>query len=204
MTHAAMTRVGAITWLFALPIAATAEEPVARLPVQLIVTSGLPRATVSRALDVTSRVYRRIGAEIVWVDDITSIAQPAGPDQCCLWRRVVIRSTASLEFPSAYVRIAPALGITPRNTAHPGHTVYTFVDSMLSVARARRVSVATLLGYVIAHELGHSLDGGHTTGVMRAAWTETDFTMLKQETLAFQPEQARLIRAFVGNAPPGS
>jgi hypothetical protein len=204
MRHAAMTRAGAITWLLALPISAAAEEPVARLPVQLVVTSGLPRATVARALDVTSRVYRRIGVEIVSVDDITSIAQPEGSHQCCLWRRVVISSTASLEFPSAHVRIGPALGITPRNADHPGHTVHIFVDSMLSVAFAGRISVATLLGYVIAHELGHSLDGGHTTGVMRAAWTETDFIELKQQTLAFQPEQARLIRAFVGNAPPGS
>ena len=204
MRHGAMTRAGAIAWLLALPISAAAEEPVARLPVQLVVTSHLSRATVARALDVTSRVYRRMGVEIVWVDDITDIAQPAGSDQCCLWRRVVISPTASREFPAAHGRLAPALGITPRTADHPGHTVHIFVDSMLSAAFAGRVSVATLLGYVIAHELGHSLDGGHTTGVMRASWTETDFTELKQQTLAFQPEQARLIRAFVGNAPPGS
>jgi hypothetical protein len=143
------------------------------------------------------------GSSAIWRTGVRPTPRP-GRDLCCLWRRVVIASTASLEFPSAHVRIGPALGITPRNADRPGHTVYVFVDSMLSVAFAGRVSVATLLAYVMAHELGHSLDGGHTTGVMRAAWTETDVTKLKQKTLAFQPDQARLIRAFVGNALPGS
>ena len=53
-----------------------------------------------------------------------------------------------------------------------------------------------LLGFVIAHELGHLLLGaGHTPdGVMQAAWGQRQMDALRQRWLKFNEENATRIR----------
>ena len=53
-----------------------------------------------------------------------------------------------------------------------------------------------LLGFVMAHELGHLLLGaGHTpNGVMQAAWSQKQMDALRQRWLRFTEEGAARIR----------
>jgi len=56
---------------------------------------------------------------------------------------------------------------------------------------------ADLLGYCIAHEIGHLLlpPGSHSpSGIMRARWRGDDFKLIATGRLLFTAEQAKLIR----------
>ena len=57
-----------------------------------------------------------------------------------------------------------------------------------------------ILGYAIAHEIGHLLLGsnGHSqAGVMRAYWSHDFLRRAKRELLLFSPEQGQLMRTHV-------
>lgn len=59
---------------------------------------------------------------------------------------------------------------------------------------------AKILGYVMAHELGHLLlgRGAHSfTGIMRGGWDRHQILSVEMSSLRFTNEQARLIRSTV-------
>jgi hypothetical protein len=56
-----------------------------------------------------------------------------------------------------------------------------------------------LLGYIIAHELGHLLLGpGHApSGIMRATWDMNDLEAIRQGRLKFSREECARIRKIL-------
>src|SRR5207237_10520367 len=61
---------------------------------------------------------------------------------------------------------------------------------------ARPATTAQILGYAMAHEIGHllGLDAHVDFGIMRAVWSPTDLLNLAYGDLAFTPQQAAVIR----------
>ena len=60
-----------------------------------------------------------------------------------------------------------------------------------------RLTASDMLAYCIAHEIGHLLlpAGSHSpTGIMRARWRSTDFTLIATGRLLFTREEAKLIK----------
>ena len=54
-----------------------------------------------------------------------------------------------------------------------------------------------ILGYAIAHEIGHLLLGSNAhsqAGIMRAYWTHDFLRLAKRQLLLFTPEQVQLMR----------
>jgi predicted Zn-dependent protease len=63
-------------------------------------------------------------------------------------------------------------------------------------------SEATILGYVLAHEIAHVLQGiarHSATGIMRARWTDNDLRQMGIRVLAFTPEDVQLIRRLLAH-----
>jgi len=59
----------------------------------------------------------------------------------------------------------------------------------------------TLLGFAMAHEIGHVLigiDSHSLSGVMRAHWDEHDYARIFAHVLTFAPEDAEAMRSRVG------
>jgi hypothetical protein len=59
---------------------------------------------------------------------------------------------------------------------------------------------ATILGTMMAHEIGHLLleQNQHSeTGVLRASWGDADLKMAAKGRLRFSPEEARLLASMV-------
>jgi hypothetical protein len=99
---------------------------------------------------------------------------------------------------------------TPKNVApvivgaaniDPGHSdAYVFCDRVAGfyyTVHDREVGV--LLGYAIAHELGHVLLGtpAHSPdGVMRACWRRTDVGLMLQHAVGFSRADAERIHAI--------
>ena len=85
--------------------------------------------------------------------------------------------------------------IDPRTRA--GAMASVFQDRVRSAASRARVDYATLLGRVLAHEVGHLLlrEVGHSrTGLMRAIWSDAELTGNRREDWMFAPAQRRLLQ----------
>jgi hypothetical protein len=78
-------------------------------------------------------------------------------------------------------------------------TVY--VDRVAQVANAAGLRSGTLLGYAIAHELGHLLLASNThsrNGLMRPVWRDEELRSGRDADWAFTRENAAAIRARLG------
>jgi hypothetical protein len=155
--------------------AAEARER-APLPTQTVtVCMGTPVAEAGPAQMVTSEIFARIG---VWIDWRSGIHCPAGAIQISFQDR-----TERSELPGA---LAYAL---PYERVH----IRVFYDRVRSFGSNGETS---LLGYVLAHELGHILQGvaRHSkTGVMKAAWDDEDRFNMYNQRLGFSSLDADLI-----------
>jgi hypothetical protein len=81
--------------------------------------------------------------------------------------------------------------------ADSGVRIVVFYDRVEPLLRGHHAPQATVLGYVLAHEIAHVLQGiaRHSeTGIMRARWTDNDLKQMGIKVLAFAPEDVQLIR----------
>ena len=93
-----------------------------------------------------------------------------------------------------------SLGGAPGTKHARGSLAYAFYSRIEAFGLARWTDVPTLLGHVIAHELGHLLlpYASHTViGLMRRDWDGNQLAAAGKHQLTFTREQARLIRARV-------
>ena len=136
---------------------------------------GTPTAGTRAAQLVTSGIFARIG---VWIDWRSMDHCPAEAVQISFQN-----STDRRKMPGA---LAYAL---PYERVH----VRVFYDRVCSFGTDRETS---LLGYVMAHELGHILQGvaRHSkSGVMKAEWDENDRFNMSNRRLGFSSLDADLI-----------
>ena len=82
---------------------------------------------------------------------------------------------------------------------------YAFYPRIGTVANGYDANVASILGHVFAHEIGHlllPLNAHSVDGIMRAFWDSTHVAHAVAGGLHFTAEQADRIRAKVGDALP--
>jgi hypothetical protein len=177
-------------------------QSTARLTIDILADHGIPSATVAAATAVVGRLYRAVGIEIDWTGD-GEIGSNAGATAPVVWRRIAIRSSAGKEFPLAFGNMG-VLGVTPRGQGGPGRVVYVFYDAARIKSQRFTIPIRALLGYAMAHELGHSLlphESHGEAGVMRAQWLEWDMRLMREEKLGFDPRDAsQILTALVSAA----
>jgi len=179
-------------------------QSTARLTIDILADHGIPSATVAAATAVVGRLYRAVGIEIDWTGD-GEIGSNAGATAPVVWRRIAIRSSAGKEFPLAFGNMG-VLGVTPRGQGGPGRVVYVFYDAARVKSQRFTIPIRALLGYAMAHELGHSLlphESHGEAGVMRAQWLESDMRLMRDEKLGFDPHDGSQIRIALLSAAGG-
>jgi hypothetical protein len=160
----------------------------------------VPAVYSGRARAVVGRILAAAGVELEWLDEPAARARRlsfADGGALGAW----LTSLHSVRV----VRTIPSDGSVPDarslGVSVPGTRVATVLYTRIE-ARAREagVDVGTVLGHVVAHELGHLLlrRGAHSAaGLMRA---DLDTTLAVQGRLLFTEAEARAIRAAL--APP--
>ena len=153
---------------------------------------GVREPIVAKAKAETDLVFRSAGVTVVW-QDCDTFPTPAELEREP-WFIVRLRTGK------------PPLTAGPASLDVMGkafvedHSGGTMADAYFQAIQARSEQhngdSGLLLGFVMAHELGHLLLGpGHTPeGVMQAAWGQKQMDALRQRWLRFTEEGATRIR----------
>jgi hypothetical protein len=163
---------------------AGAAEPPEPLPVRLQLRSDarVPGDVLEEARDEVVRIFAQSGFEVAWTD--------TAPD-------VTVRIAAQV---LGYARATSQVMGAAQRTAN-GPVAHVFLRQVQDLARTYHVDLGTLLGHVIAHEVGHLLlpTFAHSpTGLMRAEWDDTQVRDAARRALSFTDGQAYRIRAVRG------
>ncbi len=156
---------------------------------------------LARARDEVSRVLQRIGIEAAWLNCPVPGMERQNAQEC--------RSTAG----ALVLRILPramaeragrdkgSLGFAQlADDGAPTYEASVFYHLVASRAVELRCARGVILGYTLAHEIGHLLLGTNShapDGIMRAHWTEEELRLASAGRVSFFPQQGAKMRAEV-------
>jgi len=179
----------------------TTTEASLRLPLFVYDYAGVAPDIRAAAGEVTRHIYAAIGVDIVWVDRCPvachiAFSREAHADTRSgdLMVTILPDGMTSREFS------AGVLGGAPER----GNVASAYFGRIKAFAFERNLLLATLLGHVVAHEVGHLLlrEGHAPQGLMRAKWIDPELLQAKLGLLGFTATQGRRIRSRLGARPP--
>ena len=157
----------------------------------------LPRI-LARAKSQTTTVFRKIGVGLLWVDCLPPSAGVSTDPACGL---PTDSTTLTLNLHTRFKRTADMIladndmGYALLSGDRAG-AAYSVTEHLAESGADR----PQILGYVMAHEIGHLLLGSiqHSdSGIMRAVWRVKDLKAAGRGDLLFTVPQAEQIRANV-------
>ena len=152
---------------------------------------GVGESVVAAAKAETELVYSSANVRIVWrnCDDLPASAHARNP-----W--FIIRLRGDKPPVKSGSSSLDAMGESFVVDASGGNMADAYYRAVQSFAEQHHADPGVLLGFVIAHELGHLLLGpGHTPdGVMQAVWGDKQSDALRQRWLKFSKESTRRIK----------
>jgi hypothetical protein len=172
--------------------AAAAEIPANPVTVRVYETVQLDPSVKAAALNLARATLASASVDVSWkpCGAVPGVAcnRPPGGDLVVR----IVRST--MEPDDRQLPLGDALVDTGSGVAVLA-TVYA--DRVVRVARAAHMQVHTLLGYAIAHELGHLLlaSSAHNThGLMRPIWRDGELRGERSADWRFTPREIALLR----------
>jgi hypothetical protein len=136
-------------------------------------------ASVFQAQAVASQIFGRIGVRIDWQPDQRS-CHLAG-DRIAI---TLSNDTLAGEHPGEFAYSMP----------YQGTRIVVFYDRLRTSLTAARVP--WVLGHVLAHEIGHVLQGisrHSASGIMKAKWEARDYVEMREKALGFTEYDVSLI-----------
>jgi hypothetical protein len=194
--HFAVACLLAAGWTAGRPLNAGTREDVPRFTVRLYNYAGVDSLQLRRGITAASRVFRRAGIQLVWVE-------------CSVTREDVRKDSACGQFdgtPWAQLTILPEKMAQRFEFDHEafgvafGCLASVFFDRVQELSGQMRIPESLVLGHIMAHELGHVLLGpaSHSSnGVMIANVKRTDLPKVVKGWLAFDSEQAARMQAHL-------
>lgn len=176
-----------------------ARQRAASLTVRLYNYANVPGGVLADAEEVTVRVLREAGIELSWapcaVSDLDYENSPAKFAACAQ------ASDAPIVRIEAESGVPQNLGYrVTRAAAALEDRVAIFYDKVRQVSADHGISAATVLGHVMAHEVGHVLLGENShsaDGIMIATFREQELRRAESGNLLFSARQAAHMRASV-------
>jgi len=139
------------------------------------------------ARQVASEIFLEIGLKLLW-------RMPAATPSCSLEpSHSQISIAISWNTP---VDLHPEALAFSKTNFTDGACVTLFLDRVKPMLAGRPTTTTFLLGHVVAHELGHVLQGlsRHSeTGVLKERWSEAEIQNMPNRRLSFTPYDAHLI-----------
>jgi len=194
------TSAGAV-WLQLAPLTAAAAPEIPML-VLIHNDAGVPPDILEKARQLASSVFHDAGAGVIWMDAAAfARSLPVQPEE----RRAFVGSVMQVRIMSRSMRKAMAVRDDSLGMAIPGaRFAWIAFDKLRDSAYRAHIDVGDALGYVIAHEIGHSLlpaNAHAATGLMRK---ELDPALVALNRVRFSVEQGARIRSTLEDLQPGS
>jgi len=181
---------------------ARGEVPeIARVTISVYNHAEVPADVLERAEKEASQVFGRTGIEVTWLNcRIPAVSEEAS------------RACREAVFPEhLHLRIVRrSLGLTGETMgisfqADDGSGCYAdlFYEPMEQLHQSDGIDLASLLGHVAAHEIGHLLLGAKShsaAGIMHAHWTAEELGSAKVGGLAFLEKESRRMKARLATA----
>jgi hypothetical protein len=142
------------------------------------------------------RIFRQAGVETVWrnCSDRSENIQPAG---CHVIGSTYFVLKILPRAMSAQVRDrADVLGTATLDEKGLGYYGYVFYDRIQRMSEERRLA-STLLGHVLAHEIGHLLlrSNSHSiSGIMSGRWAGGELRTISEGAMFFMPHESKVLR----------
>ena len=175
--------------LFAMPIFGGE-----RMTVSVCTRGSLDPRVELGAEAAAAALFRSMDIEIAWAKCEDGLE---GDD-------AVEQHSFTLRFRDGRPFIKPAAGNDTLGEAflqadEGGFIVEVYYQAVQALALDKDVELTTLLGFVVAHELGHLLLGrAHAAhGVMRAAWDRTDLEAIRRGSMRFSAPEAAGMRRML-------
>ena len=180
-----------------------------QLVVSVYDSVGIPRTALAQAEREAEKIFKPAGVNVLWMNCPTAATRQRDstaltPPDCGL-----------VEWPNHLaLRIVPGtnrftnevFGVAFLSGEGVGCYSDVFYDHATGLHAESNVSVANILGNVIAHELGHLLLGSNShalSGIMKARWEGKELDRVAKGGLSFNAEQAEHIRErLIDSEPP--
>ncbi len=173
-----------------------------RMTVSVCVRGGLDEKAIVRAEETAAALFQSIDIETVWAKCGIGLEG----DEAVRQHWFTLRLRDGRPFIPPAPRALDSLGEAFLSEDNVGYIAEVYYQAVETLAATQSAELSQLLGYVIAHELGHLLLGpAHTCeGVMRAAWNRRDVQSIRQGRVRFSPaEGARMRGVWQGTMPSG-
>jgi hypothetical protein len=188
-----------LVFALALPSSAAWSKEIAVTEMQVAISvhndAGISAGTLRGAEMEASRVFRQSGIEAKWLNCPLPADGQEDPAQC-----------RTAEFPAhLQLRIARrsrnlseiTFGISYLSADGSGCYANLFYERIEEMHERNRVNLASLLGDVAAHEIGHLLLGTNShaeNGIMRAHWEREELASISAGTLFFSEAESRQMK----------
>ena len=195
-----MRRVITASVLFTLTIFlgwAAAKKTVVKGPhftVSVYNDAGVPPTVLDRAEQRAGSIFAHADLEVVWVNCPETSSEQAlacnpidQPGPIAL--RIIPNATSSTS--NAVFGVA---FLSPDGAGKYSDIFWRRAENLHATSK---VDLGSILGSVMAHELGHLLLGLHAhafNGIMRAHWGAEELRQIGMGTLLFMPREAELMR----------
>ncbi len=171
--------------------AAYAEVPEAEPVVTVYASSdaAVPTMVLRKAQHLAGRLFAGAGVQLQWRQG----RAPAGANSC----RTVLDVRLETDVPGDFRPGALAFA----NPEKGGAVIRVFYRRVAAIYRPDLAHI--VLGYVLAHEIGHVLEGTsrHSgEGILKAQWTPADYKAMATIAFQFAPEDVSRIRRYVSAA----
>jgi hypothetical protein len=180
---------GLVVCLFSAAASLTAGQNGAKIVEVIVpvVNSQSMNRALNRAEGIAADIFSQIGLQVRWR---LRESQPRGR------RTEPIRPILVVFSWNTPDNLHPGAMAFSQPYAVGGASITVFMDRLEPMGGSNPTTTAALLGHVLAHEMGHVLQGTEhhsASGVLKARWSQAEIQKMASEPLRFTDYDAKLI-----------
>ena len=161
--------------------------------------AGVAERIVAAAKGQAGRVLRDANVHTLWIDCPTTLAE-LQINTACRGRATATELVIRIAPRSQNPRYPLGFAALPTAEGQIASQASVFFEAAEELAVGHPTSKAQMLGYILAHEIGHLLlgEGSHSgKGIMRTPWRKQEMDDAAKGILGFSAKQARRMQANV-------